>query len=207
MTSGIQGAARRLVTSLVALTATASLAAACAKAPAKAPPPKRPLSEHRALQLISKTVREFDKSPVKGGYIEVARGKNLKVDIGLGKLGVAYLTPAERRELAEVLPALKARRRTSLFIHSGRGNDLYVKVLVLTAEDYAFDEYRGTDRTVSSIAAENRLTRDVRDFVVQARARGWEIANPTAPASAAPASAKPAKANQPANASQPATQQ
>ena len=132
MTSGIQGAARRLVTSLVALTATASLAAACAKAPAKAPPPKRPLSEHRALQLISKTVREFDKSPVKGGYIEVARGKNLKVDIGLGKLGVAYLTPAERRELAEVLPALKARRRTSLFIHSGRGNDLYVKVLVLT---------------------------------------------------------------------------
>jgi hypothetical protein len=202
MTSGSQGATRRLLTPLVALIATASLAAACSKGPAKSAPPKRPLSEHRALQLISKTVREYDRSPVKGGYIEVADGTNLKVDIGMGKLGVAYLTPAERKELSEALPVLKAHGRTSLFIHNGRKGDLYVKVLVLTATDYAFDEYRGTDRTVSSIAAESRLTRDVRDFVVQARARGWEIANPVAPGAASPS-----PATQSTDAKQPAAQQ
>lgn len=199
MPSGSQGAVRRLLTSIAALTATASLAAACSHGPAKAPPPQRPLSEHRALQLISKTVREYDRSPVKGGFIEVAEGKHLQVDIGIGKLGVAYLTSAERRELAEAMPILKQRRRTSLFIHNGREGDLYIKVLVLTAEDYAFDEYRGTDRTVSSIAAEHRLKRDVRDFVVQARSRGWEIASPTPPAPTAPP--------QPTDATQPTTRQ
>ncbi len=207
MTSGSQGATRRIIASLVALTAAASLAAACSRGPAKAPPPKRPLSEHRALQLISKTVREYDRSPVKGGFIEVAHGTSLKVDIGIGKLGVAYLTPTERRALIDALPQLKKSHRASLFIHNGRGNDLYVKVLVLTAEDYQFDEYRGTDRTVSSIAAENRLTRDVRDFVVQSRARGWEIADPTPPTPVvAPAQVKPAKANEPVNAAKPAPQ-
>ncbi len=196
-------ATRQLLRSLAALTAAAFVVAACSKAPAKSAPPKRPLSEHRALQLISKTVREYNRSPVKGGFIEVATGTNLKVDIGIGKLGVAYLTQAERRELAEALPILKKHGRKSLFIHNGRKDDLYVKVLVLTAADYAFDEYRGTDRTVSSIAAESRLTRDVRDFVIQARARGWEIADPTPAAPPTPAAAPAA----PTNAKQPSPKQ
>lgn len=151
----------------------------CTSGPKTPPPPKRPLSEHRALQLISQVVRTEGRSPVKGSYIDVGTDTPLKVDVGVGTLGIAYLTPQELDGYAAALPQLK-KKRSSLLLVSGGEGQAYVKVLVLTAQDYAFDEYRGTERTISSVAAESRLRRDVLDFVVQARARGWEIPDPKA---------------------------
>ena len=44
-------------------------------------------------------------------------------------------------------------------------------ILVLFADDYQYDDLAGESHESTNITAENRLTRDVRDFLVQARSK------------------------------------
>jgi hypothetical protein len=45
--------------------------------------------------------------------------------------------------------------------------------LVLHDTNYATDEQAGNDRDVSSVIVEQRLQRDVRDFLAEAKRHSW----------------------------------
>lgn len=55
----------------------------------------------------------------------------------------------------------------------GVGDDEDATVLVLHDVDYVHDDHVGSGRSASTITAERKLERDVRDFVVRAHAERW----------------------------------
>ena len=52
-----------------------------------------------------------------------------------------------------------------------RGEESAAVILLLFAQDYEYDDLAGEQHESTTITAEKKLARDVRDFLVQARAR------------------------------------
>jgi hypothetical protein len=77
----------------------------------------------------------------------------------------------ERKSVDEdVPPNLSA---DSLLVLRGRGPDSDARILVLLASNYMSDDTVGDEREASTVAAEHRIARDVRDFAVQAMSDKW----------------------------------
>jgi hypothetical protein len=55
----------------------------------------------------------------------------------------------------------------------GTGPDAEARILVLYDEDYLYDDHIGTEREATTITAEKKLGRDVRDFLVKAQSESW----------------------------------
>lgn len=148
---------------------------ACAGPPPKTANPTRPLDERRAVEVIARAFRAERDQPVPGNPIALSEGKTLNVDVVSSgrKYGVAYVTENERRDLAEALPARDASLGDALQLVRGMGDDAEATVLVLHDTDYIYDDHVGTERESSSVTAERKLERDVRDFVVRAHAERW----------------------------------
>ena len=75
--------------------------------------------------------------------------------------------------MAGSLPKRNPRIADALQLVHGVGEDASARVILLYADDYRYDGDQGNDRESSSIAAERKLARDVRDFIVQAQAQKW----------------------------------
>jgi hypothetical protein len=95
------------------------------------------------------------------------------VDVGTEghRYGIAYLTGADRELLDEKADLPPHAPGGDLPVVQGSGPDADAVILVLFAEDYQYDDFRGTEREATGIAAERKLARDVRDFLAQARLR------------------------------------
>jgi len=63
------------------------------------------------------------------------------------------------------------RERVKIANLVGEGPDADTIVLVLFADDYQYDDLAGEQHESTTITAEKKLTRDVRDFLVQARSK------------------------------------
>ena len=145
----------------------------CRAPEAKAPNPRHPLDEQRALAVIAQAYKEAGAAPADGRAVRLATGHTLRVDVGTEgrRYGVAYLTDAEQALLdpkADLPPHLPGG---DLPVVQGAGPDLDVVILVLFAEDYQHDDFVGSGRESTGIAAERKLARDVRDFLAQAKLR------------------------------------
>jgi hypothetical protein len=145
----------------------------CATPEAKAPNPTHPLDEPRALTVIAQAYKDAGAAAVDGRVMRLATGRTLRVDVGTEgrRYGVAYLTDADRAALNpkdDLPPHLPGG---DLPVVQGAGPDLGAVILVLFAEDYQYDDFVGTGREASGIAAERKLARDVRDFLAQAKLR------------------------------------
>ncbi|MBX3129475.1 MAG: hypothetical protein KF718_22340 [Polyangiaceae bacterium] len=153
----------------------ALLLTACGGPPAKSANPTRRLDERRAVEIIAKAFRAERDQPVPGEPIQLADGKALEVDIVASgrKYGVAYLTENERRNLGAALPPRDRTQGDALQLVRGVGDDEDATVLVLHDVDYVHDDHVGSGRSASTITAERKLERDVRDFVVRAHAERW----------------------------------
>ena len=55
----------------------------------------------------------------------------------------------------------------------GNGADADARILLLYDEDYLYDDHVGTEREETTITAEKKLERDVRDFLVRAQTERW----------------------------------
>jgi hypothetical protein len=55
----------------------------------------------------------------------------------------------------------------------GVGAEVDAKILVLHDTNYLYDDQIGTEHEATILTAEQKLARDVRDFVVRAHAERW----------------------------------
>ena len=113
--------------------------------------------------------------PVPGRMVPIGNDKSIKVNVGSDghKYGVAYVTPMEEQQLGSALPPRTTAMGDALQLVPGTGNESGAQILVLRSNDYLYDDQVGTEHTETTITAENKLTRDVRDFLVRAHAEHW----------------------------------
>jgi hypothetical protein len=150
-------------------------AAGCGGPPPKAPNPRRSLDERRAIEIIARAFRDEHDNPAPGRKVEIAHGKLLGIDVGSEgrKYGVAYVTPNERAELGTALPGRDPSMGDALQLVNGMGEEETTRILVLHDTDYTYDDQVGTRHEETTITAERKLARDVRDFLVRAHAEKW----------------------------------
>ena len=139
----------------------------CAARNARPSHTPRPLEEPRAVTVIDRAYAEEGQKTSPPRDIGLPSGKSIHVDVGTAghKYGVAYLTDADvdaRGGRSDLPPQMDAG---DLAIVQGNGPDEGAVILVVFAADYRYDPHD------TSRAAEKKLTRDVRDFLIQARSR------------------------------------
>lgn len=160
---------------LLALSAALAWAIACSRPPPRTANPTRPLDERRAIEIIADEFRRERTAPAPGKDVALSRSSKLHVDVGAqGKrFGVAYVTAVERRDLGPTLPARDPAMGDALQLISGAGDDGDARILVLHDSDYLYDDHIGETREKSTVTAELKLRRDVRDFLVRAQSEKW----------------------------------
>jgi hypothetical protein len=147
----------------------------CGGPPPRTANPTRALDERRAIDIIIRAFHEEHDHPVPGRKLQLADGTLLQVDVSAqGKrYGVAYVTANERFQLGKALPPRDPSMGDALQLINGTGSDAQARILILHDSDYLYDDQVGTDREASTITAEHKLARDVRDFLVHAHAERW----------------------------------
>jgi hypothetical protein len=163
---------------MVALAAFVTIAcAACGEdaSLAHAPSAARPMDEPRAQDVIAKTFQAEGVDPEAGRAFTIASGKTLKLEVAASgkKFGVLWMTRDVSRELASFLPAHQ-NDDGALVVLNGVGPDTKSHVLALWEGDYVTDDLAGASHSETEIAAEKKLERDIRDFLVKAKSEGWE---------------------------------
>ena len=88
------------------------------------------------------------------------------------KFGVIWLTRDDARELAVFLPKHE-NDDGALVVLDGAGPDTGAHALALWETDYVTDDLAGESHSATEIAAERRLERDVRDFLLKAKTEQW----------------------------------
>lgn len=152
-----------------------ALFAACGSGEARAPNPTRPVDEHRALELIVRAVRSEGADPVPGRDEPIlGSDKVIHVDVGVRnkRYGIAFITPDKADSLGDALPP--PNRKDEKLKLKRAGEDGGAHVLLLYQQNYLYDDLSGDAHEQTTITAESTLTRDVRDFMVHARARAFE---------------------------------
>ncbi|HEX3597868.1 MAG TPA: hypothetical protein VHU80_22320 [Polyangiaceae bacterium] len=149
--------------------------ASCGSPPPHPPNPTRPLDERRAVELILKAFTEENETGVTGQTITLAGGKLLRVDVtAAGKrYGVAFVTGNDRRALGLAVPTAQPGMEDALHLMRGTQNDADARILVLQDTDYLYDDQVGEEHEETVVTAENKLDRDVRDFIVRAHVEKW----------------------------------
>jgi hypothetical protein len=139
----------------------------CAARNARPPNAPRSLEEPYALAVIGRAYEEEGQKTAPGRDIKLPSGKSIHVDVGTAgrKYGVAYLSETEVGTLDERSDLPPHMSGGDLAIVQGSGPDEGAVILVIFAADYTYAPH---DRAT---AAEKKLTRDVRDFLIQARSR------------------------------------
>jgi hypothetical protein len=155
--------------------AAALVSLACGGPPPRTVNPSRPLDERRAIELISEAFRDEHDRAVPGGNLPLSDNQGLHVDLNGQdrKYGVAFVTAAERIALGGTLPPRDPAMGDALQLVSGLGGDGDARVLVLQDSDYMFDDHVGQGHEAGSITTEQKLKRDVHDFLVRAHKEKW----------------------------------
>ncbi len=136
--------------------------------------PPRPVDELRAQDVIARTFQEEGVNPELNRPVKLSADQTVKLEAAAAghKFGVAYLTREEAKDLGALLPR-HDRKSDALVVVPGIGDDADAHVLVLWNTDYMQDDLSGEAHSETSIAAERKIARDVRDFLVEAQHEGW----------------------------------
>ena len=131
------------------------------------------MSEAIARAWIGEVIGESGATPTAPQAITISRGKRLQADVGLSgaRYAIAYVVAGERRELGGSVPPYDVGNSALVLVRGSE--DPNVRVLILHDLAYQTDEQAGGDRELSSVVVKQRLQRDVRDFLAEAKRRGW----------------------------------
>ena len=121
----------------------------------------RTLDETRTRSLITEAIRAAGYRPAAPREHPLPGAKKLRADIRLEgtPYGIAYVTKAEAAALDTSLPAYQMDAEQLRLLRPSEG----AIVLVLYAEAYRYDI--GQTHATNVTTAENKLKRDVSDFV------------------------------------------
>ena len=158
-----------------ALLMVGAFALGCGPGEARAPNALRPIDEARAINLIARTLQQQGLTATQPRTVKLDRTTELRIDVSVEgrQLGIVYLTSSDVEALQNNPLAKRDAKDDRLIIRTGTGNDSQLHFVVLYASDYSYDDNVGEDREATSVTAENRLERDVRDFIVIAKKNQW----------------------------------
>jgi hypothetical protein len=148
---------------------------ACAGEPPRRPNVMHPVHERRAAEILSRVFKEGNFEPDPGHAIALtSRGAVLSLDVVAGghKFGVAYVTREEAQQLGDALPKFDPES-DALVIVEGIEKDVGWHALLMYDRAYLSDDLEGEGHSVTSIAAEKKIERDARDFMVKAQHEKW----------------------------------
>jgi hypothetical protein len=145
----------------------------CGGAQPAAANPTHPIDERRAIEVIRQAMIAYGAEPAPGRQLTLANGSILQVDVGVQdhEYGIAYVTAADAQALGTGIPPPN-RKDERLRLARG-GPDGEVRVVLLYQENYLYDDLAGEAHTLTAIASERSLARDVQDFITHARSQKY----------------------------------
>jgi len=145
--------------------------AACAPEPARGPHEMRPVAQDNAAAIIDRTFRTRDVVPERDRMVHLSRDKQIRLEVAAAdhKFGVAYMSDADAERFGEMIPQ-RPRGSDALVVVRGEQGS---RILVLFERDYVQDDGEGEEHTRTTIAAQRKIERDVRDFLHKAKAERW----------------------------------
>jgi hypothetical protein len=132
------------------------------------------MDEARAQSVIAHTFQAAGVEPEGGRTVALVASQPVKLEVGAAghRYGVVWLTRDLAKELAAILPKHE-NDEGPLVVLDGAGKDAGAHVLALWDTDYMTDDLEGESHSSTEIAAERRLDRDVRDFLLKAKNEQW----------------------------------
>ena len=134
----------------------------------------RVLDEHRALTIIGEVLAEEAIAVGPAWSVDIAPGASLEVDYRLGtsSYGIEWISEQDRADLANALPDPASDGQ--LRIVPGMGENANAQVLLLDHAAYQFANEREAVQggVPAARETEERLRRDVRDFLHYVRGQG-----------------------------------
>ena len=134
----------------------------------------RSISEAEAIDISSDLLGETGVSAAINWQVNVGAPEPFEVDLRLGQTtyGIEYVSPQDRRDHGERIP--RPDPSGQLRIMPGAGNDAQVQILVLEHSTYRYDPDRERVQrgSVGPAEAEERLRRDLRDYLEYVRGQG-----------------------------------
>jgi hypothetical protein len=129
-----------------------------------------PVDERRAAEILSRVFREANLEVERDREVTVGGG-SLRVAVAAAghKYGVAYLSHDALARAFDAIPKRDADSDALVVVDASQGD----RVLVLDERDYMTDDLEGETHSATTIAAENKIQRDARDFVVKAVRDQW----------------------------------
>ena len=121
----------------------------------------RSLEQGRAVLVIQEAVHGNGVKPEAGRDVTLPNGVAMHVDVMVGgtSYGISFLTP----QIVERLGSSLTPRRSADEMRISRLGD--VSVLLLYDDAYQYDA--GETHTVTAVAAERKLGKDVADFITR----------------------------------------
>ena len=156
---------------LIALSAGPAGPAACGASGPRTANPTRPVDERRAIEVIRRALRSEGAKPGPAREVKLLKGATILVDVGVAgrDYGIAFVTREDAAALGGAIPPPNAKDERLRIVRAG--DDGKIRVVLLYQDNYVFDDLAGEVHAQTSIAAEEELSRDVRDFVYHARSR------------------------------------
>ncbi len=144
---------------------------ACGGPPAQDASALRPVDERRAADVIAKVFNDARLDPERGRVVELGPLHPVTMEISARgrSFGVAYLTREEEVALAVNIPPHRANEDALVIVPGSNRSH----VLVLFERDYMQDDSKGESHSQTSIAAELKIERDVRDFLRKVEHDNW----------------------------------
>lgn len=132
------------------------------------------MDEPRAQSVIARTFQAEGVEPEAGRTLALSAKDAPKLEVAAKghKYGVIWLTRDLQTQIASFLPKHE-NDEGSLVVLDGVGVDSGGHALVLWERDYVTDDLAGVAHSETEIAAERKLERDVRDFLLKAKTEQW----------------------------------
>lgn len=137
------------------------LTTGCGASSAARRPDMRELDERRAVLVIQQSIQDHGERPGAGQDVTMTTGEPLHIDVMVAgtPYGVAFVTEQEAARLGSALPP--RRRADELRLIRPEQN----VVLLLYQDGYQYDV--ADTHAATAVTAENKLSKDVADFVLR----------------------------------------
>jgi hypothetical protein len=134
----------------------------------------RSISEAEAIDILTELLAETSVAAAVNWQVNVGAPEPFEVDLRLGQTsyGIEYVSPQDRRDHGERIP--RPDPSGQLRIMPGAGDDAQAQILVLEHSTYRYDPDRERVQrgSIGPAEAEERLRRDLRDYLEYVRGQG-----------------------------------
>ena len=135
---------------------------------------RRSFTEAEALGIVVGVLRDVGLAPERAWPVSIPGGVSLEADFRIegSRFGVEWISPQDRSDIGDVLPGPNEDGRLRVIAASSDDNE--AQILLLEHSSYLHHSElaeRGSGG-LSVREAENRLARDLRDFLTYAQGQG-----------------------------------